>query len=181
MTNSIQELRTLDDDNWKVGSEKCRAIVCKLAAKIEGALEEVGTVFNYREFRSFKSQIDTWLNNNVTNVKAIDLEDCPTAVAIQAQERRTRLRQVFAKIGSSCKSLLHARASQSASPELRIFVHEAGTEATRTVWRRGTRAIRSIVDGRLPSSVPDIVSILQVANAMRSALPPSGLVCSKEE
>lgn len=161
--------------------EKGRAIIHKFAAKIESALENVRTFVDYRTFMFYKSRVQTWLTTEVTDEEAIDLEDCPTVAAIQARERGTRLRQVLAKIGNSCKALLHAGASQDVSPELRTFVHEAGTGTPRTIWRHGTRGIRSIVDGHLPSSVPDIVSILQVANSMRLAAPPSGLVCSREE
>lgn len=162
-------------------SEEREAILHKLAAKIESAREKVCTDISYRAFMSFKSNVKKWLNREVTDEEAIELEDCPMVAAIQAQERRTKLRWVFANLENSCKTLLHSGASQDASPEFRTFVHETGTEATRTIWRRGTRGIRSIVEGCLPSNVPDIVSVLQVANAMRSAVPPSSLVCSRKE
>lgn len=191
-TNSLQELRTIKEEyptvsleslgfKLRMDSEKRRAISRKLDAKIESALENLRTDFGYSTFMFFKSMVQTWLNREVTDEEDVELEDCPTVAAIQAQERRTRLRHVLEKLGNSCKILLHAGASQDASTKLRAFVHEAGTGAPRTIWRRGTRAIRSIVEGRLPSNVPDIVSILQVANAMRLVAPSSGLVCSTKE
>lgn len=110
-----------------------------------------------------------------------DLEDCPVVAAIRAQERRTILRRLFGKIASSLKRLLHAGASQGASTGLVNFAHKASTETSRTIWKLGKRVIRNICEGHLPSSLPEIVSILQVANAMRSAVPASDLVCSRKE
>lgn len=110
-----------------------------------------------------------------------DLEDCPVVAAIRAQERRTILRRLFGKIESSLKRLLHAGASQGASTGLVNFAHKASTETSRAIWKLGKRVIRNICEGHLPSSLPEIVSILQVANAMRSAVPASDLVCSRKE
>lgn len=121
------------------------------------------------------------VNSTEKESKATDLEDCPVVAAIQAQERRTILRRLFAKIASSLKKLLRAGASQGASTGLVNFAHKAGTETSRAIWRRGKRVIRDIGEGCRPSSLPEIVSILQVANAMRSAVPASDLVCSRKE
>lgn len=157
-------------------SKKRKDIIDKLAAKIVSALEKPSTVWRPRAFTFFKSTVQRLPDGEVT-----DLEDCPVVAAIQAQERRTILRRLFANIASSLRCLLHAGASRGASTGLVNFAHKAGTETSRAIWRRGTRVIRFIGAGCLPSSLPEIVSMLQVANAMRSAVLASDLVCSRKE
>lgn len=157
-------------------SNNRRDIINKLAAKIVSALEEPSAASDFRAFIFFESTVQRLPGREV-----IDLEDCPLVAAVQTQERKTILRRLFAKIASSLKSLLRAGASQGASTALVNFVHKAGTETSRAIWRRGTRVIRNIGEGCLPSSLPEIVSVLQVANAMRSAVPASDLVCSRKE
>lgn len=149
----------------------------KLAAKIVSASEMSCTGSGCCAFTFFKSAVQRLPNGEVT-----DLEDCPVVAAIiEAQERKTILRRLFAKVASSLKRLLHAGASQGASTRLVNLVHKASTETWQAIWRRGTRVIRNISEGCLPSSLPEIVSVLQVANAMRFAVPASDLVCSRKE
>lgn len=155
-------------------AEKCEFIIDKLVAKIVSALEDPYTVCGYVTSTIFKSIVQRLLSREVTN------EDF-SAAAAWAQERRNVFRRLFARIGSSRTTLLHAGASQGASAGLVTFADEAGSETSRAIWRRGTRAIRNIGKGCLPSSLSEIVSILQVANAMRSAVPPSDVVCSENE
>lgn len=153
-----------------------RAIITKLAAKVVSALEKPYNVNGYGASIFIESIVQGLPNGEVA-----DLEDCPVVAAIQAQERRTILRRLFAKIGSSLKRLLHAGASQGASTGLVNFAHKAATETSRAIWKRGTRVIRNIGKRCLTPSLPEIVNILQVANAMRSAVPASDLVCSRQE
>lgn len=108
-----------------------------------------------------------------------DKEDCPAVAAVRAQERRITARRLFAKVASSRERLLNAGASQDAPASLKDFVDQVGPSSS--VFKSGTRAIRDISEGYMPSSLRDIVSALQVADAMRSAVPPSKLVCSEEE
>ncbi|UKZ79048.1 hypothetical protein TrVFT333_006799, partial [Trichoderma virens FT-333] len=110
---------------------------------------------------------------------AIEVKDCPAVAAIQAQERRTMARRLLAKIANSCEKLLDASTMQDVSAGLMAFVDQVGTSTS--VWRSGTRAIRDICEGYMPRSLSDIVSALQVANAMRSVVPPSRLVYTKKE
>lgn len=161
--------------------KKRKEIIDRLAAKIVSALKKPSTVRGYRTSTFFKSTVQRLSHGEVTDVGVTDLEVCPVVAAIQAQERRTMLRRLFAKLASSLKRLLNAGASQGASTGLVDFAHKAGTETSRAIWKHGTRVIRNIGEGCLPSSLPEIVSILQVANAMRFAVPASDLVCSREE
>lgn len=80
---------------------------------------------------------------------------------------------------SSREKLLNVGARQYASAGLKAFVGQLGTSSS--IWAGGTRAIRDISEGYMPSSLRHIVSALQVANAMRVAVPRSHLVCSKQE
>lgn len=160
----------------KLTSKNLGRIIDKLAAKIVSALEKPSTVRGPRASTFFKSIVQRLPDREVT-----DLENCPVVAAVQAQERRTMLRRLFAKMTSERKKLLHAGDSQGVSTGLVNFAHKAGTETSRAIWRRGTRVIRNVGEGCLPSSLPEIVSILQVANAMRFAVPASDRVCSRKE
>lgn len=106
-------------------------------------------------------------------------EDCPAIAAVRAQERRTTERRLFAHVASSREGLLDAGASPDASASLREFVAQVGTSSF--VFKCGTRAIRDISEGYKPSGLRAIVSALQDADAMRSVVPASKLVYSKEE
>lgn len=109
-----------------------------------------------------------------------DEEACPAVTAMRAQERRTWARRlILAKVARSRHKLLDAGSRENASVSLKEFVDQVGT--SRSVFTSGTRAIRNIGEGYMPSSLLDVVSALQVANAMRSAVPPSKRVCSKKE
>jgi hypothetical protein len=119
------------------------------------------------------------LPRNIERSAAIDEKDCPAVAAIQTQERKTMARRLLAKIASSCEKLLDAGTIQGASASLIAFIDQVGTSSS--VWRSGTRAIRDIYEGYMPRGLSDIVNALQVANAMRSVVPPSNLVCSKKE
>lgn len=96
-----------------------------------------------------------------------------------ADERRTMARRLLAKIGRSHGKLLAAVAGNGASAGLIAFVEQMGTRSS--TWRSGTRTIRNIAEGYMPSGLLDIINALRVADAMRSAIPRSDLVCSKEE
>ncbi|KAK1244930.1 hypothetical protein MKX08_004559 [Trichoderma sp. CBMAI-0020] len=118
--------------------------------------------------------------------EAVDVENCPTVAAIQAQIRRTMTRRLIARVASSCEKLLYAGTQKSASAGLIEFVGHAGTSLS--VWKSGTRAIRDICEGYMPRSLSDVVNALQVADAMRSAVPTSypssrfrRFRCSKQE
>ncbi|KAK4060616.1 hypothetical protein Trihar35433_10024 [Trichoderma harzianum] len=113
------------------------------------------------------------------NIIEQSLNDCPALAAIQAQERRAMAHRLLTKVASSCEKLLDASIMQDASAGVIAFVDQFGTSAS--IWKSGTRAIRDICEGYMPRSLSDIVSALQVANAMRSAVPPSTLGYSKKE
>ncbi|KAJ4860213.1 ankyrin repeats (3 copies) domain-containing protein [Trichoderma breve] len=98
---------------------------------------------------------------------------------IRARDRRTMARKLLAKVAKSCKKLLDASATQDASAGVIAYVDQLGTSAS--IWERGTRAIREIYEGYKPRSLSDIVSALQVANAMRAVVKTSGLGYSKKE
>ncbi|KAF3075639.1 hypothetical protein CFAM422_001966 [Trichoderma lentiforme] len=97
----------------------------------------------------------------------------------EAQERRIMAHRLLAEVANSCQKLPDASTMQDASSGVRAFVNQVGTSAS--VWKRGTGAIRDICEGYKPRNLSDIVSVLQVANAMRSVVPPSRLKCSKKE
>lgn len=99
--------------------------------------------------------------------------------AIQAQQRRTMIRRLLAELKTSRRALLAAGARPEASAALKDFVGQTSTGSS--VWTWGTRAIRDLSEGYMPSSLADIVSALQVANAMRVAVSSSVLACSKKE
>jgi ankyrin repeat protein len=111
--------------------------------------------------------------------KAIDVENCPTVAAIQTQNRKIMTRQLIAEIANSCEKLLDAGTKTGASANFKAFLGRVGTRFS--IWRRGTRAIRDLCEGYMPHSLSDIVSALQVSDAMRSVVPPSQLRCSKKE
>lgn len=111
--------------------------------------------------------------------KASDVKDCPTTAAIQAQQRKATARRLLTTVKSSREKLLSAGARPEASATLKAFVRQVGTSSS--IWTWGTRAIRDISEGYIPSSLAEIVSALQVANAMRIVVPPSRHVCGKQE
>ncbi|KAL6833147.1 hypothetical protein J3E69DRAFT_323125 [Trichoderma sp. SZMC 28015] len=97
----------------------------------------------------------------------------------EAQERRTMTHRLLAEVTRSCVHLLDANTMRDASDGVKAFVNQVGTSAS--VWKSGIRAIRDICEGYMPHSLSDIVSALQVANAMRSVVPPSRQGYSKKE
>ncbi|KAL7929514.1 hypothetical protein V8C35DRAFT_315454 [Trichoderma chlorosporum] len=105
--------------------------------------------------------------------------DCPAVAAIQARQRKAMARRLLAKVANSCEKLLDAITMKNASAGLIAFVDQVGTSAS--VWRSGTRAIRDICGGYMPRRLSDIVSALQVANAMRLGVPRSRRLYSKKE
>ncbi|KAF4462513.1 Ankyrin repeat domain-containing 52 [Fusarium albosuccineum] len=111
--------------------------------------------------------------------ETIDVEACLAAAAIREQERQKLGRRLLAKVKKSRQKILDARNSHSASAGLAAFVDRLGTSSR--IWKKGTRTIRNVMDGPLPHDLSDVISSLQVADAMRSAVPPSELVCSKQE
>ncbi|KAL6902628.1 ankyrin repeat-containing domain protein [Trichoderma evansii] len=115
---------------------------------------------------------------NIRQSAVIDMKD-PAVAAIQAQERKTMTRRLLAKVANSCERLLDAGTVQDASTSLIAFVGQVSTSSS--VWKSGTRAIRDICEGYMPRRLSDVVSALQVANAMRSVIPSSQLECSKKE
>lgn len=106
-------------------------------------------------------------------------EDCQVVAALRTQKRITMTHRLFAKVANSREKLLDAGATAEVSDSLREFVGNIGT--TSSVFRGGTRTIRDISEGYMPSSLSAVVSALQVANAMRSAVWSSKTVCSKKE
>jgi ankyrin repeat protein len=111
--------------------------------------------------------------------KITDVETCPTVAAIRARERRAIAHRLFAEIKSSRETLLEAGARHNVSDGLGAFMGQVGTHLS--IWKSGTRAIRDISEGYMPSGLHDIVSALQVADAMRLAVPSSKIVCSNKE
>lgn len=105
--------------------------------------------------------------------------ECPTVAALRVQERRNMARRLSAKVAISCEKLVDACDRADVSDSLRAFVSKIGT--TSSVFKDGTSAIRAISVGFMPFSLSAIVSALQVANAMRSAVRSSKTVCSKKE
>ncbi|KAL6893140.1 hypothetical protein HDV57DRAFT_223994 [Trichoderma longibrachiatum] len=114
---------------------------------------------------------------------AVNMNKGPTIATTEPQERRSRrrstARRLVAGIASSNGKLLDASTKPDASARLKAFVEQVGTSSS--VWKSGTRAIRSICEGYMPDGVSGIVSALQVADAMRSIVPPSELVYSERE
>lgn len=117
------------------------------------------------------------------NAKITNVEACPAVAAIRDQERRTTarltVRRLLEQVKSSREEVLSAGGRQDASVHLKRFVGRVGT--AKSIWKCGTRAIRNIVKGYMPSSLPEVVSVLQVADAMRLAVPASNLAYSKKE
>ncbi|KAL7784712.1 hypothetical protein V8C43DRAFT_292004 [Trichoderma afarasin] len=117
--------------------------------------------------------------DRVEHSEAIDVDDYPAVPVMPAWERRTMARGLIAKVANSCEKLLDASTTKDASAKFIAFVDQVGTRES--VWRSGTRAIRDICEGYMPRSPSDIVNALQVADAMRSVMPPSSLKYSKKE
>lgn len=118
-------------------------------------------------------------NRKMHQGKVTDVEDCPITAAIRARQRKTTVLRLRTKLKRSRKRLQAAGARHDASATLKAFVGQIGTGSS--IWTWGTRAIREISEGYMPSSLADIVSVLQVANSMRVAVPRSRQVCSKQE
>lgn len=92
--------------------------------------------------------------------------------------RRHEAHRLFAKLTDSRQKLLHASTTQGASAKFIAFVNRVGTNVD--VWRSGTHVLRDRCEGYMPRSLSDIVSAFQVADAMRSSLSSSELVCSEK-
>ncbi|OPB39560.1 hypothetical protein A0O28_0052660 [Trichoderma guizhouense] len=144
--------------------------------KCEGKGRNLRDVFRFT-LSPFTS-VDDYCDN-VKHFEAIDVNDCPAVAAIRAQERRTMARRLLAKVANSCEKLLDASITQGVSAKLIAFAGQVGSNVV--VWRNGTRAIQDICEGYKPRRLSDIVSALQVANAMRSVVSPSRLGYSKKE
>ncbi|PNP58082.1 hypothetical protein THARTR1_02240 [Trichoderma harzianum] len=97
----------------------------------------------------------------------------------EAQERRTMAHQLLAAVANSREKLIDAYITQDASAKFIAFLNQVGT--AKSIWGGGTRAIRDICEGYKPCSLSDIVSALQVADAMRSVMPSSRLRYSTKE
>lgn len=108
-----------------------------------------------------------------------DPGNCAAIAAIRAQERTTLERQLFERVGRSRQKLLDAGASSYATTDLKAFVGQIGTCSS--VHKAGTRVIRDITEGYIPSGLFGIVCALQVASAMRSIVSESKMVYSKKE
>lgn len=115
--------------------------------------------------------------------KLNDEGSCPAIAAIRDQERRTKAgipaRRLLDQVKKSRDELLNAGDVPDSSGHLKRFVGRIGTP--KSIWKCGTRAFRDIIEGYMPSALPDVVSALQVADAMRLVVPPSNTVWSKEE
>ncbi|KAF4964212.1 hypothetical protein FSARC_7846 [Fusarium sarcochroum] len=116
---------------------------------------------------------------NRVGTETSNLEHCPAIAAIQAQERQRTGRNLLAKVSKSCRKLLDAGGEHTASAEFVSFTKQIGTSSSS--WKKGTRAIRNIVEGYLPSHISDIICSLQVADAMQSVVPSSDSICSEQE
>lgn len=110
---------------------------------------------------------------------ATDMENCPAVAAVRAQGRKSMARRLLAKVASSRDKLLDASVKMTASARLTAFVGQVGSSSS--VWGSGTRAIRDISEGYKPFGLSDIINALQVANAMRSAVPRSKRACPRKE
>ncbi|KAL7810060.1 hypothetical protein V8C44DRAFT_333253 [Trichoderma aethiopicum] len=123
------------------------------------------------------------VSNNLMLSAAVNMKDDPAIATIEPQgrrnRRRTMARRLLADVARSNGKLLDASIMPDASARLKAFVDQVGTSSS--VWKSGTRAIRSICEGYMPDGVSEVVSALQVADAMRSTVPPSDLVYSKRE
>ncbi|KAL6690307.1 hypothetical protein J3F84DRAFT_389702 [Trichoderma pleuroticola] len=97
----------------------------------------------------------------------------------EAQERRTMAHRVIVAVANSRKKLLNARITQDPSAKFMAFLDQVGT--AKSIWGSGIRAILHIYKGYKPRSLSDIVSALQIADAMRSVVPPSRRGSSKKQ
>jgi ankyrin repeat protein len=104
---------------------------------------------------------------------------CPTVEAIQAQERRNMGRRLQALVARSCRKLQDAAIGDDASTGIIAFTQELGTYSS--VWKSGTNAIRGLTWGWKPDGIKEVVSMVQVAAAMRATAASMGQVCSKKE
>ncbi|KAL5089424.1 hypothetical protein Trisim1_005701 [Trichoderma cf. simile WF8] len=87
--------------------------------------------------------------------------------------------RLLAKVTDSRQKLLDVSTTQDATVGVIAFADQVGTSAS--VWMSGTRAIRDICEGYKTRSLSDIVSALQVVDAMRSVASSLRPGCSKKE
>ncbi|KAL7957009.1 hypothetical protein V8C34DRAFT_286937 [Trichoderma compactum] len=119
-------------------------------------------------------------NRSLRFVDDLFQSQLPTAIRQrEAQERRNMAHWLLAKVAISCQKLLDASTMQNASAGVMAFANQVGTSAS--VWKSGTRVIRDVCEGYKPRSLSDIVSALQVANAMEEIISLSGLGYSMVE
>jgi hypothetical protein len=104
---------------------------------------------------------------------------CPRGTAIQSRERHKIGLYLLARLSKLRQRLIDESDSHSASVDFALFGEQLGTRAS--IWKDGTRVMRNLTNGHLPSELPDIISCLLVADAMRSATSDATLVCSKQE
>lgn len=93
---------------------------------------------------------------------------CPVLAEIRAKERwaiKQRLRESFLR--SHSKSLDRSR-QPDAFDALAVFAN--GISLPQSVWKRGINSIRRLLNSRLPSTLLEVFSSIQVSCAMRCAL-----------
>jgi ankyrin repeat protein len=120
-----------------------------------------------------------YLVSHGADANGSNIRYCPIVAAIQTRERHKVGRQLLLRLSKSHQRLMDGSGHPSASVNLRLFGEQLGT--CKSIWRNGTRVIRNLMIGNLPNKLPDVISCLQVADVMRSAVPNTALVCSKQE
>lgn len=128
-----------------------------------------GTFASLRMRREREPLIDlsTWTDIG-TERQMEEPRRCPILSEIRARERwniKQRLRESFLE---SHNKFLDKSSKSHASDKLAIFAN--GISVPQKVWKRGIDSIRRLLNNRLPSTLVEAFSSIQVSCAMRFAL-----------
>jgi ankyrin repeat protein len=103
-----------------------------------------------------------------TNSQMEEPRRCPVLAEIRAKERRAmkqRLRESFLR---SHRKFLDRSRQPHASDALAVFAN--GISLPQSAWKSGINSIRRLLNSRLPSTLLEVFSSIQVSCAMRCAL-----------
>ena len=96
-----------------------------------------------------------------------DRLSCPLVAEIQARERQRILRQRRTALSEIHQRLIDQSSSSAASEAFAAFGE--ASNSYEGVWKEGVGVMRKLINGHLPHGLLEVVSCLQVADAMRLA------------
>ena len=95
------------------------------------------------------------------------LWQCPLVAEIQARERQRILRQRRTALSEIHQRPIDQSSSSVASEAFAAFGEASNSDES--VWKEGVGVMRKLINGHLPHELHEVVSCLQVADAMRLA------------